>query len=47
MEHMNSVELYFLAVGTFVTCRTWLTVASMIDAIIQFGLDGGASDEEE
>lgn len=42
---MNSVDWYVLAVSVFITCRLWLTVNGMLDAIIEYKL-GGADEEE-
>ena len=44
---MTPTELFAVAVGTFVACRLWLTVNGMLDAIIQFALNGGEEDGEE
>lgn len=45
MAHMNSAELYVLAVGTFITCRLWLTANGMLDGILDYMLNRG--DDEE
>jgi hypothetical protein len=47
MGTLSSVDLYFLAVATFVTCRLSLTAIHMLEAIIQHGLDRDEDGEDQ
>lgn len=46
---MSPNDIFFLCVGVFVTCRLWMTVNGMLDALIEFGINGGndGQDDEE